>query len=82
VQIHRKKKTDTHPIDPSLKTWSLNLIFELDFLSISDWIFAGYTGSKIKFEIDKKSSSKIELKNQFCELKISKIKCRSTGGQR
>ena len=24
----------------------MNLIFELDFLSISNWIFAGYTGSK------------------------------------
>ena len=29
---------------------------------------------KLKFEIDKKSSSKIKFKNQFCELEISKIK--------
>ena len=35
---------------------------------------------KIKFEIDKKSS-KIKFKNQFHELDISKIKCRSTRGK-
>jgi hypothetical protein len=55
----------------------LNLIFELDILSILNLIFAGYTGMvKIKFEIDKKSTSKINFKNQFRDLEISKLKCR------
>ena len=46
------------------------MIFELDFLSISNLIFADYTGQavKIKFEIDKK----IKLKNRFREMEISK----------
>ena len=30
----------------SLKLEFLNLVHELDFLHISNWIFAGYTGSK------------------------------------
>jgi hypothetical protein len=49
------------------------LIFELDVLSILNLIFAGYTGMvKIKFEIDKKTTSKINFKNHFHELEISK----------
>ena len=40
--------------------WFLNLIFELDFLSISNLIFAGYTGSKNQVG----NRQKIELKNQ------------------
>jgi len=43
------------------------LIFELDFLTSSNWIFAGYQAVKIK------------LKNQFYELDISKIKRRWIG---
>ena len=50
----------------SIWTWFLkSLVYELDFLSISNWIFAGYTGSKNKFEIDKKSISWTrDFKNQ------------------
>ena len=39
---------------------SLNLIFELDFLSVSKLIFSGYTGSKNQVWY----RQKIELKNQ------------------
>ena len=38
----------------------MNLIFELDFLSISNWIFAGYTGSKNQVW----NRQKINFKNQ------------------
>ena len=54
-------------------TWFVVYIFRTGFLKATQAV-------KIKFEIDKKSSSKIQSKNQFCELDISKIKCRSTGG--
>ena len=50
-----------HKID--FWTWFSNLIFKLDFLSISDWSFAGYTGSKNQVWNRKKSSSKIKLVN-------------------
>ena len=60
----------------SLRNWFLNLMFELDFLFISNWIFAGCTGSKNQVW----NRQKIKFKNQFRELEISKIKCRSTGG--
>ena len=53
------------------------MIFELDFLSISNLIFAGYTGSKNQVW----NRQKIKFKNQFCELEVPKIKCRSTGGK-
>ena len=33
----------------------MNLIFELDFLPISNWILQAKQGVKIKFEIEKKS---------------------------
>ena len=38
----------------------LNLIFELDFFSISNWIFTGYTGSKNQVW----NRQKINFKNQ------------------
>ena len=58
---------------PSLKNQVRQTWF---FLSISHFIFAGYTGSKNKFEIDKISTSKVLFKNQFHELQISKIRYR------
>ena len=53
-------------------TWFFNLIFCLfltEFLQATQAV-------KIKFEIDKRSNSKIKFKNKFLELEISKIKCR------
>jgi hypothetical protein len=44
------------------------LIFELDFLSISNSIFAGCTGSKNRVC----NRKKIKFKNQFSEIEISK----------
>ena len=46
----------------------MKLIFELDFLSISNLIFAGYTGSKSQVS----NRQKIKLKNQFHEIEILK----------
>ena len=54
------------------QNWFLNLIFELDFLSILNLIFAGYTGSKNQVW----NRQKIKFKNQFREMQISKIKYR------
>ena len=50
------------------RNWFLKLTFELDFFRLQ--------AIKIKSELEKNSSSKIKFKNQFCELGISKIKCR------
>ena len=48
---------------------SINWIFSLQ-MSISKLIFAGTQAVKIKFEIDKKSSSKIKFKNQVQKIKL------------
>ena len=56
-----------HEID--FRTWFLNMIFFLFWTSF----LQATQAVKIKFEIDKKSSSKIKFKNQFRELKISRV---------
>ena len=58
----------------NLPTWYLNLmfcLFQTGFLQATQAV-------KVNFEIDKKSSSIINFENQFHELEILKIKCRST----
>ena len=59
---------------PLICTWFLKYLAwkikfdELDFLWISKWIFAGYTGSKNQI-----------CRTWFFKQHISKIKCKSTG---
>ena len=53
-----------------LNLYLTKLIFELDFLSILNLIFAGYTGSKNQVW----NKQKIKLKIHFREIQISKIK--------
>ncbi len=51
----------------------MNLIFELDFLSISNLIFAGYTGSKIQVW----NTQTIKFKNKVKKIKLLKRGVRS-----
>ena len=60
------------------QNWFLNMIFELDFLSISNLIFAGHTGTKNQVW----NKQIIKLKNKFCEIEIlKKIKYSYVGGK-
>ena len=55
----------------------MKLIFELDFLSILNLIFAGYTGSKNQVWNGKK-----KLKNQIREIEILKNQVQIDGGKK
>ena len=59
-----------------LQNWFLNLIFELDFLLVSNFIFTACLPCKNPVW----NRQNIYFKNQFRELEVSKIKCRQIGG--
>ena len=52
------------------QNWFFNLIFYLDFLSISNLIFTACLACKNQVRNRKKSSSKIEIENQIREIEI------------
>ena len=82
---HNQISCTTSRLTPYWSELDLNLIFEISSLwtSFSNLIF-------VYFELDffRQHSKnrvwnrqKLKFKNWFCELEISKIKCRSTGGE-